>query len=259
MIGMDAPVLYDAIVGHTRPGNPDNAGNPGNAGKTDVATSFQHRLYTWLVDLDDLPGFPRWLRPLARFDARDHLGSPHRSIRANVDAFLAARGIDLTGGRVLMLAHARVLGYVFNPITVYWCHHASGVLACVLVEVHNTYGERHCYVLHPDEDGFARTDKRFYVSPFLPEHGQYVMRVEPPGERLRVRVQLRDDHRTLLTAVLAGRRRPASRRELVRQVLRRPLVPQRVAALIRWHGIGLWLRRIPTRPRRPHVAQEGIR
>ncbi len=243
-----APALYDAVVGHAR------------HGADDVSTSFQHRLYTWLVDLDDLPELPRWLRPLARFEARDHLGSPHRSIRANVDAFLAARGIDLAGGRVLMLAHARVLGYVFNPITVYWCHDASGALACVLAEVHNTYGERHCYLLHPDEGGFARTGKRFYVSPFLPEQGQYVMRFDPPDERFRVRVQLRDDdQRPLLTAVLAGRRRPASRRELLLQVLRRPLVPQRVAALIRWHGIGLWLRRVPIRPRRPHVPQEGVR
>lgn len=245
MIEVHTPALYDAVVGHTRHG--------------DVATSFHHTLYTWLVDLDELPRFPRWLRPFARFDARDHLGSANRSIRANVDAFLAVRGIDLTGGRVVMLAHARVFGYVFNPITVYWCHDVSGALACVLVEVHNTYGERHCYVLHPDVDGLAETDKQFYVSPFLPEHGHYVMRFDPPGERLRVQVQLRDEDRTLLTAVLAGRRRPATRRELLRQALRRPLVPQRVAALIRLHGIGLWLRRIPIVPRRTHSPQEGIR
>ena len=240
---MRTPALYDATVGHSR--------------HVDVEKSFHHRLYTWLVDLDELPRWPRWLRPFARFDARDHLGSPHRSIRANVDAFLAARGIDLAGGRVVMLAHARVLGYVFNPITVYWCHRADGELACVLAEVHNTYGERHGYVLHPGADGLARTDKQFYVSPFLPESGHYVMRFDPPGERLRVQVQLRDEGGALLTAVLTGRRRPATRRELLRQVLRRPLVPHRVAALIRWHGIGLWLRRLPIVPRRPHVPQEG--
>ena len=91
----------------------------------------------------------RWL---ARFRARDHLGDPRASIRANLDRFLAARGVDLGGGRVTMLAHARVLGYVFNPLTVYWCHRPDGTLACVVAEVHNTYRQRHAYLL-PADDG----------------------------------------------------------------------------------------------------------
>ena len=76
-----------------------------------------------------LPRLPRALAPFARFEARDHLGDPQRTIRQNLDAWLAGRGIDLEGGRVLMLAHARVLGHVFNPITVYWCHTADGAPA----------------------------------------------------------------------------------------------------------------------------------
>ncbi|QUH05119.1 DUF1365 domain-containing protein [Saccharopolyspora erythraea] len=243
---MTAPALYDVIVTHTR--------------HVDRATTFRHRLYTWLVDLDALPRQRWWLRPFTGFHARDHLGSPHRSIRENVDAWLALHGVDLRGGKVLMLAHARVLGHVFNPLTVYWCHDSGGELACVLAEVHNTYGERHCYLLRPDSTGGANVEKRFYVSPFLPERGRYAMRFDLTGQRVRVRVQLRDDDdRPLLTAVLAGRRRPANRRERLRLALRRPLVPQRVSVLIRRHGIALWLRRIPVVPRRPHVHQEGIR
>lgn len=233
------PALYDVVVGHTR--------------HVGVRKTFRHRLYTWLVDLDALPQLPRWLRPLARFDSRDHLGSPQRSIRENLEAWLATQGVDPPGGRILMLAHARVLGYVFNPITVYWCHRPDGTLDCVVAEVHNTYGERHCYLLRPDETGYAHADKRFHVSPFLPEEGRYVMRFDPPRERLRVHIQLRRADRPLLTAVMAGRRRPATRWQLVRSVLNRPLVPQRVSALIRWHGIALWLRRVPIVPRRPHA------
>ena len=90
------------------------------------ARTFAHRIYYWLVDLDGLPTLPRWLRPFAGFDARDHLGDPGRSIRQNLDAYLATQGVDLHGGRVLMLANARVLGYVFNPLTVYWCHRPDG-------------------------------------------------------------------------------------------------------------------------------------
>lgn len=239
------PALYDAVVAHTR--------------HADVHRTFRHRVYTWLVDLDNLPTLPRWLQPFAHFTARDHMGDPHHSIRVNVDSWLATHDIDLRGGRVLMLAHARVLGYVFNPVTVYWCHDADGRLTCVIAEVHNTYGERHCYLLHPDSTGRAETDKQFYVSPFLPMRGRYVMRLDPPGEQLGVHIELRDDTRPLLTASLTGHRRAVTPRALARMVLTRPLVPQRVSALIRRHGLAMWLRRTPRIPHPPHVRQEGRR
>ena len=145
---------------------------------------FRYRTYLWLVDLDRLPR-PGTLMPLARFSARDHLGDPGRTIRENLDRFLAAHGVDLGGGRVLMLAHARVFGYVFNPLTVYWCHRPDGTLACVVAEVHNTYGQRHCYLLHTDERGRAEVPKQFYVSPFYPVDGRYRMSLPEPGDRLR--------------------------------------------------------------------------
>lgn len=234
---MRTPALYEAVVGHAR--------------HDDVGGAFRHRVYIWLVDLDEPHPVPRWLRPVAGFRSRDHIGSPDRTIRRNIEERLAAENIDLRGGRIVMLAHARVLGYVFNPISVFWCYYPDGSSACVLAEVHNTYGQRHGYVLRPDGTGRAETDKRFSVSPFLPERGYYVLRFAEPDARLRVRIQLRsEDGGPLLSASLTGRRRPASRREVLRQLLRHPLVPHRVAALIRKHGIGLWLRGASSTPRR---------
>lgn len=237
--------LYDVVVSHVRHADPWYA--------------FRHRLYTWLVDVDSLPRLPLLLRPLARFDSRDHLGDPRRSIRRNLDHWLALNGVDLRGGRVLMLAHARVLGYVFNPLTVYWCHNPEGGLECVVAEVHNTYGERHCYLLHPDADGASSAAKQFYVSPFLPDDGYYRMRLQQPGERVDLRIELVRDQQVLLTATVVGRRRPAGVWQLVRSAVRRPLVPHRVAALIRRHGFELWRRRAPRFAREPHVHQEGVR
>ena len=121
--------LYEVTISHAR--------------SAPLRNVFRYRGYLWLVDLDHLPRVP-WL---ARFRARDHLGDPRASIRANLEAFLAARGVDLGGGRVTMLAQARVLGYVFNPLTVYWCHRPDDTLACVVAEVHNTYRQRHAYLL----------------------------------------------------------------------------------------------------------------
>jgi DUF1365 family protein len=239
------PALYDAVVTHVR--------------RQRVHREFANRVYLWLVDLDDLPRPPRWLRPFAQFSAADHLGRPDHSIRQNLDAWLAGQGVDLHGGRVLMLANARVLGYVFNPISVYWCHRPDGGLECVVAEVHNTYGERHAYLLRPDEDGRAATDKVLYVSPFLELGGHYVMRVPRPDLGLSVTVALRQEGSTPLTATLRGTRMPATTRSLLRMVLRRPLMPQWVSAQIRRHGIVLWLRRLPIVPRTPHVHQEGVR
>jgi DUF1365 family protein len=240
------PALYDATVRHVR--------------KRDLDYRFSHPIYLWLVDLDELPGLPFWLRPFAGFRSRDHIGDKDRTIRQNIDAFLAGHGVDLQGGRVLMLAHARVLGYVFNPITVYWCHRPGGAdggageLACVVAEVHNTYGGRHAYLLFPDEHGRAGTAKEFYVSPFLTVDGDYTMQLREPGERLAVSVTLHQDGAPALVATLAGTRRPASTTEVLRTVARRPFVTQRTSALIRRHGIALWLRRLPVVPR----AQEKV-
>ncbi len=235
--------LYDARVTHERTLGPRRG--------------FRHGIYLWLVDLDALPELPWWLRPFAGFRAADHVGDPTRSIRSNLDTYLAGEGIDLAGGQVLMLAGARVLGYVFNPLTVYWCHRPGGEPACVVAEVHNTYGERHRYLLHPDRSGKAEVAKDFYVSPFLTLDGHYEMSLPRPGERLAVTVTLRQNGAAVLAASINGRRRPATTRELLRLLLRRPLMPQRIWALIRRHGIAMWLRGYPLTPRR--TAQESTR
>jgi uncharacterized protein len=232
--------LYDAEVGHRRLERIDHA--------------FAHRLYLWLVDLDDLPRLPGPLRPFARFRAADHLGDPALSLRENLDAYLATRGVARPA-RVLMLAHARVLGYVFNPLTLYWCRDETGALVAVVAEVHNTYGGRHHYLLEVDpedpEAGRARVDKAFYVSPFFAVDGEYRMRVPEPGETLAATVVLRREGATAFVATLRGRRRPATPRHVLRALLRHPAVTVHVAAAIRRRGIGLWARGVPVVPRVP--------
>ena len=224
-----------------------------------VRHGFTYRTYLWLVDLDRMPRLPVWLRCLARFDARDHLGQPSRTIRSNVDEFLAGHGIDLAGGQVLMLAHARVLGYVFNPLTLFWCHDASGSLVCVIAEVHNTYGGRHNYLLRLDERGRTRTDKELYVSPFFPVDGEYHMRLPEPGENLKVTISLHREGQPPFVATLRGERRPATKRELVRAALRHPLSTLAVSVRIRRHGVYLYLRGLPVQPRPGSHQREAIR
>lgn len=230
--------LYDATVGHVRLADPPYA--------------FVHKLYLWFTDLDSPARLPWWLRPFATFDGRDHFEPGDAGdIRSKLDRWLARLGVDLRGGPVTMLAAARVLGYVFNPITVYWCHTPDGALECVVAEVHNTYGGRHAYLLRPDAAGESRAEKEFYVSPFQEMTGEYRMRLPRPDALLDLTVALHQGAKTPLLATLRGVRRPAGARSLARLVLGRPLQPQRVAALIRRHGVALWLRKAPVATRTP--------
>jgi uncharacterized protein len=238
--------LYEAEVGHQRLESLDDA--------------FTHRLYLWLVDLDDLPRLPAPLRPFARFRAADHIGHPDRTIRENLDAFLAARGMERPA-RVLMLAHARVLGWVFNPITLYWCRDADGALVAVVAEVHNTYGGRYHDLLEVSDDpeaGRARVDKDFYVSPFFAVDGEYRMRVPEPDETLSATVVLRREGATAFVATLRGRRRPATVAGVLTAAARHPLVTRRVAVAIRRRGLALWARGIPIVRRTPADTDRGM-
>jgi uncharacterized protein len=224
-----------------------------------VRHGFRYNLYQWLVDLDALPEQPWYLRPFASFSAADHLGDPDRSIKANVELFLSSNGISLgESSRIIMLANARVLGHVFDPLSVFWCFDAHSTLACIVAEVHNTYGERHAYLLHPDPSGVATTDKAFHVSPFYDVSGRYELRFELSPQVVASTVILRRHKSVAFSATFRGHPRPATRSAVVGQLIRRPLMPQQVSTMIRLHGIFLWLRRLPVHRPPHHQPQEGV-
>jgi hypothetical protein len=226
--------------------------------RTPLRHRFRYATYLWLVDVDHLPALPSPFGALAGFDARDHLGGAEgsdRSVRGAVDRYLSAEGIDLAGGSVWMLSAARVLGYVFNPLSVFWCFDADGRPLATVAEVHNTYGERHAYLLHPDEHGRASVDKAFYVSPFEAVVGRYDMRLPVPADDLDVAITLHRPGQEPFVATLRGTRRPATVAALVRTALRHPLAPLMVTLRIRRQGIALWWRGLPIVPRPTHATQ----
>jgi DUF1365 family protein len=224
-----------------------------------VRHAFRHRAYLWLIDLDSVPRQPAYLRLFASFRSEDHLGDPGLTIKGNVENYLALNGIQLGDrGRVLMLAGARVLGYVFDPLSVFWCFNSTGRLACVVAEVHNTYRERHAYLLHPGSAGVATTGKAFYVSPFFDVSGTYTLRFTLAPGLVSTAVTLRRQGDAAFSAAFRGRPEPATRRNLARLLTRQPLMTQRIWALIRVHGIWLWLRGLPVRARPHHMRQAGV-
>ncbi|KRC45030.1 dehydrogenase [Nocardioides sp. Root224] len=232
--------LYATTIRHTR--------------RTPWKRSFTHRSHTWLVDLDALPDHGVLSPVLGSFEARDHLGDPDRSIRDNLADFLRRHDVELGTGRVLMAAQPRAFGFCFNPISVFWVTPESAS-PCVVVEVHNTYGDRHAYLVHPDAQGRATTPKQMYVSPFHGTDGTYELAVPVPGDQLVISVNLTTDDGARFSASLTGHRTAEHSR---REALRAAPAALRGALLIRLHGIALWLRRLPIRPRPDH-HQEGVR
>jgi uncharacterized protein len=227
------PRLYRCEIAHTR--------------RAPLRNRFRNTTHLWLVDLDELPDHG----VLGRFEARDHLGDPTRTLRENVETYLASEGVVVTGGRILMAANARALGHCFNPISVFWCHDARGELAATLVEVHNTYGDRHAYLVHPDDHGRAMVAKQMYVSPFHGTDGRYEITAPVPGARLRVAVRLVTGDGAVFDAALHGR--PTGGHPL-----RAAPSALLTSLLIRAHGLRLWARRLPVQPRPTH-HQEGVR
>ena len=214
-----------------------------------VHNDFSYRGYSWFVDVDALPRLPFWLRPFGTFRADDHLEPPERELGARVRALLERNDIRLGRGRITALLDARVLGYVFSPLSLFWCHAESGELACVVAEVHNTYGQRHAYVLDTDGRARATTEKRFYVSPFNDVSGEYTLTVPEPADRLDVRIVLRRDQHAPFVATVSGTRIPATTANIARMQWRHPAAPLAVSLRIRRQGIGLWARGLPVQPR----------
>ena len=220
---------------------------------------FSHGTTMWLVDIaDPNAAFPRWLRPFASICSRDHFTNDDRPLPAKVRRFLDAQDVGWTAHRVLMLTNARSLGHVFDPLTTYFCFDVNGDPEGVLAEVHNTYGERHCYALPVAESPTSTVDKEFYVSPFFAVEGRYDIRTRLTDGAVAVAISLSQNDTAVFSATVHGELEPATTSSSLKAVARNPFPSQRVSALIRWHGIRLWLRRLPVIPRRTHQAPRGM-
>lgn len=230
---------------------------------------FSYGVHQVLLDLDDLPrldrtvaGFGHNRAAVTSFHDVDHLGALDRPLRAKLDDWLRANGVEPPGGPVTLLTNLRVLGYVFNPVSWFFVHDRDGALALVVAEVNNTFGDAYAYILddlRPAQGGMlaAGRTKRFHVSPFLPIDGhRYEFRVRPPGDRLLVHMDVLDDTGKVFDATLALRRGPLTTRRLWAALARRPLLPLRTIVLIHWNALRLWARRVPFH-RRPDPPDPG--
>ena len=216
---------------------------------------LRYRLFSLYLDLDEIDALAARLRLFARnrgglfaFRDRDHLAGTAEPLRAQVGRKLTEAGIAWDGGPIRVLTMPRVLGFVFNPLSVWFCFRRDGALAGIVYEVNNTFGERHCYVLPAtDADAEMRqeTPKRFHVSPFLPMELSYAFRVRTPGERLALGIVASDARGAMLSAVHTARRKTLSDAALARAFVAYPLLTLKVVWAILWEAARLWAKRVP--------------
>lgn len=228
---------------------------------------LRYRVFTLLLDLDRLDEIGKGLKSLAinrpgllSFRESDHGDGRARGLRQWVDARLAEAGVAAHGLRVRVLCYPRILGYVFNPLTVYFCSRADETLAAVLYQVNNTMGERHTYVIPVsagDTPPFRqRCDKAMYVSPFTPMQSSYAFTTVPPDGDVCIVIKQGDADGLLLTASFAGQAAPLSDATLIRAVLRHPLMTLKIIAGIHLEAFRLWRKGVPVFRHQPQPGGE---
>lgn len=221
--------------------------------------AFRYPVAYWLLDLDEVAELGRRFRlvgvnrpsVVSLYD-RDHFDGDGTPLKEAVVRFTG----DCSISRVLVLTQLRVLGYVFNPVSFYWCYREDGTLACMVAEVNNTFGERLPELLPGDALTYER-DKRLHVSPFMGLDQRYRYAFSEPGETVFARIEVREGSRMLLQAVLAGHRQELSAATLARFLVRYPLMPLQVIGLIHWQALKLAAKHVPFNRKPPFLPGSG--
>ena len=229
----------------------------------------RHRLrygvFMVLLDLDELPELDRHCRlfahnrpaPLSFYD-RDHGATTGDALRPWVEEHLTKSGITPDGGPIRLLCYPRIFGYVFNPISVFFCYRRDGRLTAVLYEVCNTFRERHTYVIPVDRSDRAvlrqSCKKSMYVSPFIGMDAVYHFRIVPPGDGVKIVIRQEDADGLLLAASFRGDRTPITVRALAGCLLGFPLMTLKIIAAIHWEALLLWLKGCRVFPHRAAAA-----
>jgi DUF1365 family protein len=227
-----------------------------------TAHRFSYRVFSILLDLDRLPEIDRlssvfsvgrW--NLMSFHPRDHGARDDGDLRAFADRLLRQAGVPSDGGRLFLLCAPRVLGFVFNPLSIYWSFDRGGDLRAIIYEVRNTFGEIHAYVA-PATGGRAAEatirqsiDKEFYVSPFLQMKLRYHFRMAFPDDALKVRILETDDEGPIFAAGWSGHAHPFRSAGLLRAFFSVPLMTFKIVAGIVFEALRLWRKGIATTPR----------
>jgi DUF1365 family protein len=227
---------------------------------------LRYAVFSLLLDLDELAELDRRFRLFAHnrfapvsFHDSDHGSTTGAPLRPWVEDRLREAGLEPDGGPIRLLCYPRIFGYVFNPLSVFFCYGRKGDLTAILYEVCNTYAERHTYVI-PVDDGGARVvrqvcRKALYVSPFIEMETDYHFRVAPPENGVSIAIRQEDAHGLLLAACFAGEREEITDRKMAQLLFRFPMLTVKVIAAIHWEAFRMWMKGFRIFPHRPAAAR----
>ncbi|ADG11719.1 DUF1365 domain-containing protein [Caulobacter segnis] len=261
---MGASAIYEGVVTHRR--------------FSPASHRLRYRIFMLLLDLDELPALASRLKllrfgafGLMSFRAADHGDRSGGDLKAYARERLGEAGI-VADGPIRLLCMPRILGYGFNPLSLYFCHRADGELAAILYEVRNTFGQSHSYLAAAPEPSFGpgvapvrqSAPKRFFVSPFMDMDLTYDFEILPPGEAVGVNVSARRGDEAILTARFGGQHRALTDANLLKAWLKHPLLSFKVILGIHWEAVrivarGVWLRPRPPLPPEPVTLGASVR
>lgn len=224
------------------------------------AHKMRYRVFSLLLDLDELPLLDKGLRLFGynrraamSFHDSDHGVGERGGLKKWVARHLGQADIVISQERlrVEMLCYPRMFGYVFNPLTVYFCHDRQDDdrLVAILYEVCNTFHERHTYIIPATAGANGSVQhscaKEMYVSPFVPMDCTYEFRIQPPADQVLVAINERDGEGELLFASFAGKRRALGGNALIKALLSYPLMTVKIMGAIHWEALLLWAKGNP--------------
>ena len=232
---------------------------------------LRYNVFTMLIDLDELSDldkdgllFGHNRSAILSFFDRDHGPATDEALRPWVEARMRDAGLEPDGGAIRLLCYPRVFGYVFNPLSVYFCYRREGDLSAIVYEVCNTFGEMHAYVIRVSNKGRSvirqSCDKKMYVSPFMSMETKYHFRIVPPADRINIAIRQEDEDGVLFAAAFSGEKSPFNRRTLTRCLVAFPFLTVKIIAAIHWEAFLLWAKGLKVFPHTPaaHAVDSSI-
>lgn len=238
--------MYEADVFHMRTAPTQN--------------KFQYKIFNFYIDLEEIDQlshksflFSRNRWNLFSFYDKDHLQFGKDFVYENIKSFLEVSGVKEPIGKIYLLTNLRVLGYVFNPVSFYFCFDTTGNPLTAIAEVGNTFGEIKPYIglfqkgngTIANPDVYIREQKNFYVSPFIPLDSEFEFRLNFPNEKLQIGVDSYENGKRILITSFIGKKIRFQTKYLLKLFIQFPFITVKIITLIHWQAFKLWIKKIP--------------